>query len=737
MRAAHGLNQNQTMPNDVLEALGSRYKDIAYISHGATAAVFSAHDTNLDKPVAIKVLNTADERNLINFQKEAKSAAKLEHPNLVSILNFGKTNRNRAYLIMSFVDGKNLDEIVEEHGKLPLPIALNLLIQICDGLKHAHSKGIAHRDLKTSNIMVRNFETAPHAVIVDFGLAKEHDQEKSRTDTGAAVGSPLFMSPEQAQGKYGDERSDVYGLACIAFRIISGETPFYSEDMFDLLRQHIDEEPPLLSELAPAWETPEELDACLDAMLEKDIEKRTQTIKEVRDKLVRVRQIVEQKAEAGAQPQSKETASAPSVRNKAKTALRFFHAALPALAVAGLLAAASGMALFVLHDPHNSEAKAQSAHSSPVPVPEKDKFYSLKIEDKNDLPIIPKIKNVFRASSDTDYMERAPKNHYMPQTQIGLKDQELICFQRYTIKDPLLPVCLAHTNITGEGLKYLRTPHITVLDLSSTKLTSKGYDELVKLDNIERLALEDTNIDSETVGRLKDMKNLKALFLDGCKRIDDSVVKKLSKFPHLTEIGLGNTAITTDGIKHLKYCKNLEVVLLDSTQCDDDTAAELLKLPKLVDLQLNNCHNITDKTLTLLADTRGERLKGLGLSGTKITRKSFGALKRCPNLTWLSLGGVPLVDEDLEVIRAMKNLKNLQLSHLRASDDAIYKTIISLRKLSATGILYSNLSDESEKKIRMASPKCGLITDAINTDMLEDKTKAGLELILAESSDKK
>jgi hypothetical protein len=717
------LNTNQ-MPDDVSSALGSRYSDIVYISSGATASVFGAHDSNLDKRVAIKVLRYLDERNLISFQKEAKSAAKLDHRNLVSILNFGKTHKNRAYLIMGFVDGKSLETIIEEQGRLPLPLAINLLIQICDGLKHAHSKHIAHRDLKTSNIMIENFETEPSAVIVDFGLAKDHDQEKSRTDTGAAVGSPLYMSPEQAQGKLGDERSDIYGLACIAYRMIAGETPFYSEDMFDLLRQHIDEEPPLLSDLAPAWEIPETLDLCLKKMLAKNPKDRPQTVIEVKETFSRILHTLE---EAKHPATTNGAAEAKPSAAREKTLLRIVHAVLPAVAVAGLLAAASALAIFVLQDSHGSDAKAQSIDEKLNEIP----IVNLRLEDMSTTAEFPRIRKLFKASGDADYMEHSPQYHYMPFSPAKLMDADLRCFQHYTTKDKVLPISLGRTSITGEGLKYMNVPNVRVLDLSATNLTEKGFAELVKLKYVDRLALEDCQIDEKRVVALRQMPALNALFLDGCKNVDRNIIEDLIKFPHLKELGLSNTDITLADIKLLKECKSLEVLILNNTVCNDDAIAELARLPNLRDIQLNECPRITDKSLTMITKAVGKNLVGLGLSGTSVSRKEIACLSSCPNLEWLSLGKVPLEDEDLEVIRGLKNLKDLHLSNMKASDQAIYKMVLSLRKLTSTGILYSNLSGDSERKIRSTYSKCGLITDCVHTGNIKPEDKDSFDFIMS------
>lgn len=198
--------EQHTLPDDVLEALGpGRLTHIELLGSGTTSSVFSAHDNGLDKKVAIKYLKHANPTRLINFQTEAKLASKLSHPNLVKILNFDVTKKNHAFLIMEFVDGNSIEKILEEVGCIPPEIAIPLLMQICDGLAHSHSKKIAHRDLKTGNILVQGYGTdAMRAIVVDFGLAQERQSQDKATQgisSGKIKGSPNYISPSKQAAK--------------------------------------------------------------------------------------------------------------------------------------------------------------------------------------------------------------------------------------------------------------------------------------------------------------------------------------------------------------------------------------------------------------------------------------------------------------------------------------------------------------------------------------------------------
>lgn len=280
-----------TVPHDVLEKLGDRYTDVKYVSRGATSLVFSAHDRILDKRIAIKVLTPSRQEDFIRFQKEAKAASQLDHPNLVKILNFDITRKNHAYLIMDYVQGDDLDHIVNLEGKLSVELALEIALQICEAMQHAHQKQIAHRDLKASNVIVTSFgERTMHVTVVDFGLARVEVQEPSgrSTPSGGIQGSPRYMSPEQAQGKSGDARSDIYALGCIIFKMITGDTPFDDKELIGILHQHISAKPPKLGDCAPAI-VPDQLEVVVAKMLEKDPQNRYQHMSEVHAELETIR----------------------------------------------------------------------------------------------------------------------------------------------------------------------------------------------------------------------------------------------------------------------------------------------------------------------------------------------------------------------------------------------------------------------------------------------------------------
>lgn len=672
------------MPGDVSSALGDRYTSVEYVSSGATSSVFSAHDTILDRRVAIKVLKHAGEKELISFQQEARAAAKLDHANLVSILDFGKTEKNHAYLIMGFVEGRSLESIVAEHGRLPLDRALKLLLQICNGLAHAHNKRISHRDLKTSNIMVQDYDSdSPVAIVVDFGLAKEHqEQEESRVAMGGAIGSPLYMSPEQASGKHGDERSDIYGLACIAYRLIAGCTPFQSDDLFDLLKQHIEDVPPRLSELEPALDLPPGLESYLLRMLEKWPAGRIQKIEEVRAFFAGILRDITTVAAAG-------SATPDQIEGNRKSSIVSFVKHPGFLASAVIAATGVFVALFL-----NWETLA-SRPATVAATPAKSELKS--------------VSALFQTSTDRAFFDMCGKPYLIPIDATGIRDDDLACLGKGEL--PVNAVSLAGTGITGEGLHFLNRKEIAVLDLSGTEISEEGYRQLFELQHLERLALDKVDVTDGEIELIARLPKLKNLSLHGCEKITNKALQHLSDYASkLESLDLSETPISDSGIKRLQKCSELTALRLNNSACTDEAIVPLLSLPNLSEFEFERSAGIHDVTVQRLANRFGKQLKHLGLADTNVTRACLQYLANCPKLSYLTLSNVPLEAADIELLGTFSGLDTLVITKLNCPDLTIRKNMLKLKRLHTLTILSSNISDETEQKIRDSLEGVSLLT---------------------------
>lgn len=233
-----------SMLNSVFD---EKYLLMEILGEGGYGRVYKARHLLLQKIVAVKILLTdivTEPGGLTRFQTEAKATHKLVHPNIVSVTDYGISPR--PYIVMEYVDGVTLDQIIATSGPMEFDTFATLFDQICDGMSLAHSHNLVHRDLKPSNIIVDNNTGTPK--ILDFGVVKVFGEEK-KTATGETVGSPPYMSPEQCMGKELDPRADVYSLGCVMYEALSGVKAFDGQNAIECMYKHFNVSPPLVSEV--------------------------------------------------------------------------------------------------------------------------------------------------------------------------------------------------------------------------------------------------------------------------------------------------------------------------------------------------------------------------------------------------------------------------------------------------------------------------------------------------------
>ncbi len=233
----------------VREALQEDYHIISELGRGGMAIVYRAHEKQLDREVALKVLPSSlgfDAEFVERFQREARTAAKLEHPNIIPIYRVGKSGRV-IYFTMKLLRGKSLAELVEERGPISVGETKRLLSETAGALGYAHKHEIVHRDVKPDNILL---DDSGHAIVTDFGIAKAATGSRL-TGTGMAIGTPHYMSPEQARAQPLDGRSDIYSLGVVTYQCLLGHVPFDAEDAFSIGYKHITEPVPDPGVLTP------------------------------------------------------------------------------------------------------------------------------------------------------------------------------------------------------------------------------------------------------------------------------------------------------------------------------------------------------------------------------------------------------------------------------------------------------------------------------------------------------
>jgi len=249
------------------DVLSDRYELEELVGSGGMSSVFRAHDRLLDRKVALKVLHaqfTGDAEHVGRFRHEARAVASLSHPNIVTVIDRGEHD-GRQFIVLEYVDGENLKQLVRRVGPVPVATALELAIQVAQGLAFAHQQGLVHRDVKPQNVLLNG---DGQAKVTDFGIARSLDVQHGMTQTGTVLGTSDYIAPEQAQGRRIDEHTDIYSLGVVLYELLTSEVPFPAENFVAVAMRHINEPPPPIRDKRP--EVSPRLEAVVQKAMAKD-----------------------------------------------------------------------------------------------------------------------------------------------------------------------------------------------------------------------------------------------------------------------------------------------------------------------------------------------------------------------------------------------------------------------------------------------------------------------------------
>jgi serine/threonine protein kinase len=326
-------------------SLADRYRLLEVIGEGGMGRVFLAEEIATGRPVAVKLLHPefADVDQVVQrFEREGKVTTQLSHPHIVKVIEFDEW-RGRLFLAMELIPGKSLKDLIERGGdkigrRLTVEAALAIMRPVLDALEYAHGRGVVHRDLKPENIMVTPGRgRSPESVkLLDFGIAKLGDRSERRskklTQQGLVLGTPGYMSPEQAVGQEADVRSDLYSFGVILYQMLTGRRPFEADSDLDVLVMHLNMPPRPLRDVAPDAAIPPGLDELILRLLAKQPAARFQSARELRQALARVAP-----AGRGAGVSGMEATILATTRRPASAGSRLLSFAVIAAAVAMLL----------------------------------------------------------------------------------------------------------------------------------------------------------------------------------------------------------------------------------------------------------------------------------------------------------------------------------------------------------------------------------------------------------------
>ena len=533
-----------------------RYIPLLELGRGASGRVYLARDRRLQKRVAIKVLTSSDQNQLLAFQEEAKNTSRLNNPYIVRILDFGIAGGSYPYMVLEYLQGISLEDYLKEHGPLAPDAAASIFVQLCLALEYAHEGGVFHRDLKPSNVILSGSTLEDCRVkLIDFGVAKtKHElMEPTIIQGRTVVGTPAYMSPDQVQGKAYDARSEIYSLGCLMFETLSGSVPFTGETALEILRKHAEEPPPDLSEYLDLKNAEAmKLKSCIERCLAKDSDKRFQSARALREAL------------EGAQENL-------DLHNKQSKKVDKRVILISASVLLILTMVSVSVATNYLKKENESESYKKEAKTVQRPVRFSVETYRFEPGEENFTE-----GTFYRARTSEDERKRL---------SLALILNEIDKLQADTPTKTMkesqpLQLDLSHWRFQEDDLKLLAERPVTKLNLSDSNLDDSMISDLINLP-LTYLNLSGTKISDTGFENILKVKNLDFLNLLECDLLSEKCLEEVSKLEKLKVLTLGRNLVTDRTLEYLSRCKSLDGIDASHSNITEKGLRSLAKLKSL------------------------------------------------------------------------------------------------------------------------------------------------------------
>ncbi len=629
--------------------IGGRYRVVSLLGKGGMGSVYGVQDLFENLEFALKTLDIhrVSEIAVRRFQIETRTAALLDHPNLVRMQDFGLIENGQPYMVMEFVDGITLTQHLREQGSMSVEQAAPLFAQVCCGLHYAHEQGVIHRDIKPSNIMlVKNAVGGSEGSVkvVDFGIARlANDIEgagQALTHTGDVFGSPLYMSPEQCSGEKVDHRSDIYSLGCVLFEVLTGAPPHIGQSVLATMMMHKSQPAPSLREASLGKEFPEALEQVVARMLCKSPDDRYQNLGAVAHQLASVC-----RGSAAAAIHITTQNPVKISRTVSLSPGRLYTL----LAITAVCAAAlSVLSLKIFEQCYRSNPPVSAAkllpgiansRTSRTLTSDTELLDGFTEVEQSKLPSVDSIKNVMQVedskSKQIIFPERAIGTLWA--FHKGVRISPSFGEAKGAISIPSgVPIALEVNDAALRHPAILDEADLSLIDglifNDSAQLQSDKYLESMKRillqasqwKNLQFLALLRCPADSRTIDSLSRLKNLQHLELVNVAGLDDSALSMQPILRQLKTVGISGTHVDRT-VQKIAGTPNLESIFLTNTGVSPDTVKQLarcpeLKLMSIVDVRENK---LDDRMID--AVIRMERLRSVAffhMNGQQVARLS-------------------------------------------------------------------------------------------------------------------
>lgn len=619
----------------------------------------------LNKFVAIKMLktNSFSEDAYKRFIREGRAAGRLRHKNLLTVHDLGITEDNQPYMVMDYFEGKTFADLAKEGMTLSETQLVEIFAQCCDAMSYAHSNGILHRDLKPSNIMVSNTEAGlPEAMIFDFGISKLLDDNTfAVTKAGEVFGSPLYMSPEQCDGKPLDAKSDIYSLGCTFYEILTGAPPFSADSLYDLMHKHKNETPMSLREASLGKTFSPVLEQTIAKMLKKDPAERPESMDDVKGMLLRESSddtrdpnlVSAATVGHSSGPRGTQGASSKAIAITSTTdsvgGFRVRHVVIALVSISFLTLIATYTGRSGSNNASRISAPLPAASSSPpgsssIPAasspfapggssPAAGKAALTLINPADSLPPaqLPSSQSTAPTgdplpdSANQQSTERGAPRNAKEQALFDSKRSEDIGFLAAQVAKHEEEVDLSGFALLDKDLEELTPNHrMRVLNINHTNIGDAGFRVVGKMKTLQAIRADNTQITNNGISALTSLPRLQCLHLSE-NHLDDGCTAFLSKIQGLEELTLRDTLISDKGLKNIAKLKKLRHLQLNRTTITDEGVKILIEnLPNLEALHLRANPHITDKSFEYLG--KAKRLRAMTVAGcnvSSVTWKEF------------------------------------------------------------------------------------------------------------------
>ncbi len=671
------LDSQQSFPNaasDELEIgdLVDDYEILSLLGTGGMGYVYEARHRVLNKVYALKTIK-ADRLNETiwrRLQVEAQAIARMNHPNIVGIHNFGMHD-GRPFYVMDLLKGNSLAEKLK-NGPVPVEEAIAIFIEVCCGLNYAHKKGIIHRDIKPGNIIIlaRADASGAKVKIVDFGIAKlagtSDPSNQNLTSMGEIFGSPLYMSPEQCLAERTDARSDVYSVGCTLFETLTGQPPFRGNNQMQTMMLHQSAPAPTLAEKAPRSHFPEALDAVLAKMLAKKPMERYQNLAAAADDLEQISVSLSNAKDAR---KSSEIPKNIALTVVAITACTLVVASLAFLAISGAASIPALTKMFV-GQKDLSTSKVESKINEDTA--NSDKFLK---EDQNRLTgpvckyerknkILFKVFNFPKIVFGMIYSESR-----------GTRPQFASGRLEYAADDPLIFAAKGKMMTHPENFKAIQNG-----DFDGIHLLYLAEGKPAKEDSMVPAPEAEMSDISASLRNMAHLNKLKNLSLAHCTQLKDSDIELLDQFPHLNALDLTNT-----------NAKGSEV-------------AKLKCLSTIRNLDFTACRQISPLLRALAGSKNVLWLKASELSDGPLSKEDLSNIATLSNLEKLELNGVGINNDAIEILSRLPKLRELS-ARMGTVDRRELNTLKKMKTLKLADLKNPRWNGRYEREQQEARPR--------------------------------